>query len=69
VALEPDLSAGPTSTVVGAALLQAVMVEAAARLLAMGVHPPLFRSGNVEGADAHNQALRLRYHGRVFPLI
>jgi uncharacterized phosphosugar-binding protein len=69
VALEPDLSAGPTSTVVGAALLQAVMVEAAARLLAMGVHPPLFRSGNVEGADAQNQALRLRYHGRVFPLI
>jgi len=45
------------------------MVEAAARLLDVGIRPPLFRAGNVEGADTHNQALWLRYHGRVFPLI
>ncbi|MER3469229.1 MAG: hypothetical protein C4314_04605 [Thermoflexus sp.] len=65
VPLGPGLAVGPTSTVVGAALLQAVMVEAAARLLARGIPPPVFRSGNLEGADAHNRALRERYRGRV----
>ncbi len=69
ISLEPDLYVGPTSTVVGAALLQAVMSEAAALLMERGVRPPLFRSGNLEGADAHNQALRARYRGRVLVLI
>lgn len=65
VSLGPGIAVGPTSTVVGAALLQAVMVEAAARLLARGIQPPVFRSGNLEGADVHNRALRERYRGRV----
>lgn len=69
IPLGPELHVGPTSTVVGAALLQAVISEAAAQLLAQGIQPPIFRSGNLEGADAHNHALRLRYHGRVLSLI
>ncbi|MFN3929396.1 MAG: sugar isomerase domain-containing protein [Thermoflexus sp.] len=69
IPLESDLYVGPTSTAVGAALLQAVIAEAAAQLLNRGVCPPLFRSGNLEGADAHNQELRDRYRGRVLFLI
>ncbi|WP_376792049.1 sugar isomerase domain-containing protein [Thermoflexus sp.] len=69
ISLEPDLYVGPTSTAIGAALLQAVIAEAAAQLLDRGIRPPLFRSGNLEGADAYNQELRARYRGRVLSLI
>jgi uncharacterized phosphosugar-binding protein len=56
---------GPTSTVIGAALLNAVFVEAAARLAADGVDPPLYRSANLRGAVEHNRSLVERYRGRV----
>jgi uncharacterized phosphosugar-binding protein len=56
---------GPTSTVVGAALLQATMVEAVAELVRRGVEPPVLRSQNVDGAADHNLALRARYRGRI----
>lgn len=56
---------GPTSTVIGAALLNAVFVEAAARLAADGVEPPLYRSANMRGAPEHNRDLVARYRGRV----
>jgi uncharacterized phosphosugar-binding protein len=56
---------GPTSTVIGAALLNAVFVEAAARLAAGGVEPPLYRSANMRGAPEHNRHLVARYRGRV----
>ncbi|GBD10349.1 hypothetical protein HRbin22_02621 [Candidatus Thermoflexus japonica] len=69
IPLDGELHAGPTSTVVGAALLQAVIAEAAARLMDQGIRPPLFRSGNLEGSDAYNRELRARYGGRVLLLI
>ena len=69
IPLDGELHAGPTSTVVGAALLQAVIAEAAARLMDQGIRPPLFRSGNLEGSDAYNRELRARYGGRVLFLI
>ena len=56
---------GPTSTVIGAALLNAVFVEAAAGLVADGVEPPLYRSANLPGAPEHNRHLVERYRGRV----
>lgn len=56
---------GPTSTVVGAALLQAVVAEAVARLVARGVDPGVFRSANTEGGDDANAALVARFAGRV----
>ena len=37
---------GPTSTVVGAALLNALIAETAGRLAAHGIEPPIFVSGN-----------------------
>jgi uncharacterized phosphosugar-binding protein len=45
---------GPTSTAVGAAALNAVVVEAVARLVARGITPDVFLSSNVDGGDAAN---------------
>jgi uncharacterized phosphosugar-binding protein len=56
---------GPMSTVLGAAVLTAVMVEATEELLRRGVTPPLFASQNVEGVDDYNDALNDRYRGRI----
>jgi len=55
---------GPASTVVTAALINAVLVEAVSQLAAQGVEPPVFISGNV-GGDAHNEALMHRYAHRI----
>ncbi len=56
---------GALSTVVGAALLGAVLVEAVAELVRIGVEPPLIRSYNLDGSEAHNAAMFGRYRGRV----
>jgi uncharacterized phosphosugar-binding protein len=59
------LRGGPTSTVIGAALLNAVFVEAAAELAHDGVEPPVYRSSNMPGAAEHNRDLADRYRTRV----
>jgi uncharacterized phosphosugar-binding protein len=59
------LRGGPTSTVIGAALLNAVFVEAAASLAADGAEPPVYRSSNMPGAQEHNRRLVERYRTRV----
>ena len=56
---------GPTSTVLGAAVLNAVFVEAAGLLAAEGVEPPVYRSANMPGAAEHNRDLVERYRTRV----
>lgn len=58
----------PVSTVLGAAILNAVMAEACALLLERGIQPPVFLSANLEGGDAHNARLLDRYRGRVLYL-
>ena len=56
---------GPTSTVVGAALLNATLVEAIAELVRRGVEPPILVSQNVDGSAERNARLRDRYRGRI----
>jgi len=56
---------GPTSTVVGAALLNAMLVEAVAELVRREVEPPLLVSQNSDNFKEHNDALRARYRGRI----
>lgn len=56
---------GPTSTVVGAAIIHAIQASAAARAVAAGVEPAVFASSNVAGGDARNAATIARYRGRV----
>jgi len=53
--------AGALSTLLGAALLNAVMAEAIQTLLDQGITPPVFISANVDGSDEHNAALMERY--------
>ncbi len=44
----------PTSTVVGAAILEALVAETVERLVARGVTPEVYASSNVAGGDAAN---------------
>ncbi len=53
---------GPSSTVVGTALLNAVVCEAVNRLAEEdGGSPPVFVSANLPGGDEHNRRLLCRY--------
>lgn len=56
---------GPTSTVVGAALLNALVVEAIRLLAERGIEPPVTRSANIDGSEAHNQRVWAQYAGRL----
>jgi len=55
-----DRAVAPTSTVTGAAILNAVEAEAVGILLARGITPAVFASSNVQGGDAINRALLAR---------
>ncbi|MFL5686616.1 MAG: sugar isomerase domain-containing protein [Chloroflexota bacterium] len=48
---------GPTSTVVGAAIVNAVVAEAVDRLVARGLRPDVFVSSNVAGGDDANREI------------
>lgn len=60
-----DFKVGPTSTAIGAALLNAVFVEAASVLAAKGVEPPVYKSSNMPGAAEHNRGLVDRFRRRI----
>lgn len=59
---------GPTSTAVGAALLQAVVVAAAVLLNQRGLVPEVWTSANASGGDAANEQLVQRYRDRITAL-
>jgi uncharacterized phosphosugar-binding protein len=59
------LPVGPTSTVVGATLVNSVAVEAVRLLLERGIEPPIIRSANIDGSEEHNRRLFERYAGRL----
>ncbi len=46
---------GPTSTVAGAAIVNALVAEAVERLIGRGIVPEVFISSNVAGGDAANE--------------
>ncbi|MFS4094792.1 SIS domain-containing protein [Streptomyces sp. AF1A] len=56
----------PASTVVTAALMQAVMATTAATLADRGIEPPLLRSGNVDGGHEWNRRVMEQYGDRIF---
>lgn len=55
----------PSSTVVGAAILNAVVADTVERLVKSGTVPPVFMSANVEGGDAHNAAMLQEYKDNI----
>lgn len=59
-----DLKVGPVSTSIGAALMNAVLVEAAARLQSSGASAPIYLSANMPGAAENNAGLVKRYRPR-----
>jgi uncharacterized phosphosugar-binding protein len=53
-----DAAVSPTSTVVGAAILDALVAEVVERLIERGVTPEVYASSNVAGGDAANDRFR-----------
>lgn len=60
-----DQCSGATSTVVGAALMNAAICETVQILLDEHIVPPVFRSANLDGSDQYNQEIMGRYAGRL----
>jgi uncharacterized phosphosugar-binding protein len=56
---------GPTSSVVGAAILHALMVETATILADRGITPPVFASANLDDSAAWNEHWIRIYHDRL----
>jgi len=60
--------AGPVSTVLGCVVVNAVLCETLAIIVARGVEPPVFLSANLDGADEHNARLLEQFRDRIFYL-
>lgn len=56
---------GPTSTVTNAIILNAIVVEAATKLLERGIEPPIFVSANLDVSMDLNMRFIERYRDRV----
>lgn len=52
-----DTPMGPTSTITGAALAHALVLAFVQKLIQAGIQPPVFKSSNLDGADAYNETL------------
>ncbi|AGZ45199.1 hypothetical protein AFR_34715 [Actinoplanes friuliensis DSM 7358] len=56
---------GAVSSITAALLAQQMVTEVVARLLALGVTPPVYLSDNVPGGREHNKQIEARYAGRI----
>lgn len=61
----PDKVA-PTSTAVGAAILNAIVAQAVQLILDAGAIPPVFMSANLDGGDEHNKKMLKQYQDHIF---
>lgn len=59
---------GATSTVIGAALLHAIMIQAASILLEQGIVPEIFNSSNSNEGEIYNERLITKYKPQVHQL-
>lgn len=57
---------GPTSTIAGAAIGNAIVVKASSILYEKGIEPPIFHSANVDGGDEFNKKMLEKYKDRIF---
>ena len=65
VEVRPGLRVAATSTILGAFLLQSVVLSAVEQCVAAGIRPPVLTSGNVAGAREANAQLVAKYPGRL----
>ncbi|MCX7599756.1 MAG: SIS domain-containing protein [Armatimonadetes bacterium] len=56
---------GPLSTVLGCAVVNALVAETIGLLIARGIEPPVFLSANLDGGDEHNARLLSQYRDRI----
>jgi uncharacterized phosphosugar-binding protein len=61
--LTPKVS--PVSTILNVFILESLVAETAALLLARGITPPVWTSSNVPGGDAANRELMARFSPRI----
>jgi uncharacterized phosphosugar-binding protein len=59
------MAVGPTSTVIGGALLQSIVVGTVAELIKRGVKPEIFLSSNLADGDENNAALFDKYRSLI----
>ena len=57
---------GPTSTAVGAALINAIIIDAVEALIGRGVVTPVFMSANLDGGPEHNDRILEEYGDNIF---
>ncbi len=60
-----DQKIAPTSTTVGALIVNSIVVETVARLVDKGIAPPVFHSANVDGGDEANRQIFESYRDRI----
>ena len=60
-----EMPIGAASGITGMFILQSIIVQAIQELLDRGVTPPVFMSGNLDGAQDYNKPLMDKYRGRV----
>jgi uncharacterized phosphosugar-binding protein len=57
---------GPLSSLTGIAIVNALVSEVVAQLVARGISPPVFLSANLDGGDEYNQRLLAVNKHRIF---
>lgn len=60
-----DQPTGAASGIGGLFILQMIMAQTIENIAKMGVEPPIFKAGNLDGSDEWNKKMLDRYHGRV----
>lgn len=58
-----DSFIGPTSSITGITIAQALVCQVVDNLVKMGIEPPVFKSSNADGGDAHNNRIFDTYYG------
>lgn len=58
-----DTCIGPTSSITGITIAQALVCQVVDNLVKAGITPPVFKSSNVDGGDAHNNQMFDTYYG------
>ena len=58
-----DTPIGPTSSITGITIAQALVCQVVDNLVQAGLQPPVCKSSNVDGGDAHNNRMFDTYYG------
>lgn len=56
---------GPSSTILGAFIIEAITARAAEMMLEKGIEPPLLITANAPGGDEHNKTIAKKYRGKL----